>query len=513
MFSLETLFAHMPSVANCRVRLMPSLRISLWFALIQCVAVMCGPCGAQDTAAVPLLTGPAAELECTNGEVDVFQSGSQLFLDRAYLIKEVPEVMDGFKFIRSKIDRVSVICRRAGVVYVFTPKAEKSPDCREAELLDLGFQKVNLPEVLLFEGGWNRCFVYQKEMAVDEPLNLGKWGVLVVPEKEATSKSATPGTRPSAASQPPAVRQGPANVMPSPDKKVYVLLFGGQSNALGWGYQQYLEDTKDPLAKPQADVEMFYDIPGPGLLPEGTLLPLQSGNSNTNVKPLPNCYPALATAPISRFGPELSFARTVRDRLPDPNAKLAVIKFAMGGSSLWKPDNWLSDGTSNSAADGKLYRIFQDVAKRGIAALKAKYPDCTVEVLGMGWVQGESDALDGKGAEYQKHLTDFIADVRATFGANLPFVLAKISPQQIEGSPDAKKIEEWEVVRKAQDAVAATVPKVIATETSDPRIYPVAKGLSEGQFHYTTPGLLQIGKDLGNALVKAAGLEGGSNKP
>jgi len=290
-------------------------------------------------------------------------------------------------------------------------------------------------------------------------------------------------------------------------KKVYVLLFGGQSNALGWGYQQYLEDTKNPLAKPQEDVEMFYDIPGPGMLPEDTLLPLQSGNSNTNVKPLPNCYPALTVAPVSRFGPELSFARTVRDRLPDPDAKLAVIKFAMGGSSLWKQDCWLPDGTADSAADGKLYRIFQDVAKRGIAALKAKYSDRRVEVLGMGWVQGESDALDGKGAEYQKHLTDFIADVRATFGANLPFVLAKISPQQIEGSPDAKKIEEWEVVRKAQDAVAATVPKVIATETADAKVYPVSKGLSEGQFHYTTPALLQIGKDLGNALIDAAGLD------
>lgn len=481
----------------------------LTLLLVAWVHYAAGLCVAQD--ATPLLTGPGAKLECAGGEEeDVFQSGTQLFIDRSYPIKEVPGVMDGCKFIRSKIDRLSVICRKAGVVYVFTPIAGKSPDSREAELLDLGFQKVDLPDVLLFEGGWNRCFVYQKEMAVDESLHLGKWGVLVVPESGATSQPGVP-TRPSATPRPAPTKPAPApvGITPdkTPDKKVYVLLFGGQSNALGWGYQRYLEETRDPLAKPQTDVEMFYDIPGPGMLPEGTLLPLQSGNSNTNVKPLPNCYPALTVAPISRFGPELSFARTVRDRLPDPDARLAVIKFAMGGSSLWKQDCWLPDGTADSAADGKLYRIFQDVAKRGIAALKAKYPDRTVEVLGMGWVQGESDALDGKGAEYQKHLTDFIADVRATFGADLPFVLAKIAPQQIEGSLDARKIEEWEVVRKAQDAVAATVPRVIATETSDARVYPVAKGLSEGQFHYTTPGLLQIGKDLGNALVKAAGLD------
>lgn len=286
---------------------------------------------------------------------------------------------------------------------------------------------------------------------------------------------------------------------PAPAGKVYVLLFGGQSNALGWGYQQYLEDTGNPLRLPQPDIDMFYEIPGTGLLPEDTLLPLQSGNSNTNVKQ-PGEYPALTNAPISRFGPELSFARTVRDRIADPDAKVAVIKFAMGGTSLWDSNDWLPDGTANSAADSKLYRIFQDVAWKGIDALKKKYPDRTVEVLGMGWVQGESDALEGKGAEYQKHLTDFITDVRATFGTNLTFVLSKISPNQIEGTTDTNKITQWPLVRAAQDVVAATVPNVAATETTG-SVYAVSTGLSEGQYHYKTPGLLQIGRDLGNALI------------
>ncbi len=291
---------------------------------------------------------------------------------------------------------------------------------------------------------------------------------------------------------------------------VYVLLFGGQSNALGWGYQQYLEDTGDPLAKPQQDVEMFYDIAGTGFLPENTLLPLQSGNSNTNVKQ-PGHYPALTNAPISRFGPELSFARAVRDRIRTPDAKVVVIKFAMGGSSLWDQSDWLPDGTTNSVADGRLYRIFQDVAWRGIGAVRYKYPDRMIDVLGMGWVQGESDALEGKGAEYQKHLTDFIADVRATFGTNLTFVLSKIAPQQVEGDANKKMIEQWALVRAAQDAVAATVPKVAATETVG-KSYAVSKGLSEGQYHFTTPALLQIGRDLGNALIETSGLESARNK-
>lgn len=80
-----------------------------------------------------------------------------------------------------------------------------------------------------------------------------------------------------------------------PEKIVYVLLLGGQSNTLGWGYQQYLEDIGSPLAKPQDDVEMFYGIAGqlerPEGVPKGTLIPLQSGSSNNYLKPLPNCYP------------------------------------------------------------------------------------------------------------------------------------------------------------------------------------------------------------------------------
>ena len=89
-------------------------------------------------------------------------------------------------------------------------------------------------------------------------------------------------------------------------------------------------------------------------------------------------------------------------------------------------------------------RIFQEMARRGLAALQKKYPDHEVEVLGMGWVQGESDALDGKGAGIQRHLTAFIADVRATFGTNLVFALSKISPNQIEGNANAGKLRQWD---------------------------------------------------------------------
>jgi hypothetical protein len=291
-----------------------------------------------------------------------------------------------------------------------------------------------------------------------------------------------------------------SDIAPLLNKKVYLLLFGGQSNALGWGYHQYLLDNNDPLQVPQVDIDFLYRRPygNTGILPENTLISLQSGNSNTGVKQ-PGEYPLLTNAPISRFGPELTFARTVRDGISIPNSKVAIMKYAYGGSALYNPDHWLPDGTADCSADAPLYQRFQQTVWRTIAALKNKYPTYEVEILGMGWEQGGSDALDGHGSEYETNLTLFVQDIRATFGENLPFVLSKLSPNQ--GS-----VELRELVRAGQQAVADADPLVEATETLGTN-YLTSVGLSEGQGHYKTPGLMQIGRDLGNALLGICGLD------
>ena len=293
-----------------------------------------------------------------------------------------------------------------------------------------------------------------------------------------------------------------ADIVPQAGQKAYVLLFGGQSNALGWGYRQYLLDTGDPLASPQADIDLFHGLSLS--VPKDTLLPLQSGTGNTVVKPLPNHYPALTTAPISRFASELSFARTTRDLILDPNARLGIIKYAIGGTSLYDPADWRPDGTADRAADGTQYRRFQETAWKGIAAMKNKYPRYSVEILGMGWVQGESDAIEGHADEYEANLMRLVADVRATFGDGLPFVLSMLSTNQLEGAPQ-NEIDQWPIVMAAQQAVATADPKVAATETAGTN-YAVSVGLSEGRYHYTTPSLLRIGRDLAEALVTISGV-------
>ena len=290
-------------------------------------------------------------------------------------------------------------------------------------------------------------------------------------------------------------------ITPLPGKKVFLLLFAGQSNALGWGYHQYLADNKDPLQFPQDDVELFYksNRSTVGILPENTLVPLQSGSSNFNVKQ-PGEYPALTTEPISRFGPELSFAGTVRGQIKIPGSKVVVVKYAFGGSSVGNAEQWWPDGTACRSADGKFYRTFQETVWRCIAAIRHKYPYHELEIPGMGWVQGESDAIDGYQTEYEENLTRFIADVRATFGKDITFVLSKLSPNQLQGAPDPVP-ERWPVIIAAQEAVAAVDPNVAATDTIGPK-YAVSAGLSEGHYHFKTEGLLQIGTDLAHAMME-----------
>jgi hypothetical protein len=286
------------------------------------------------------------------------------------------------------------------------------------------------------------------------------------------------------------------------NKKVYVVLFGGQSNALGWGYRQYLLSENHPLATPQNDVEMYSGCGMPSVINQ--LLPLQSGAGKDVLTGTVRQYPGLTNAPISRFGPELSMARTVRDGIDIPDSKVVIIKYAKGGSTLY--NDWKGNGTADSSSDGLQYQTFQSTVNAGLLEIQAAYPYHEVEVLGMGWVQGESDALNAVtegnpsfANNYETNLTTFIADVRATFGSNMVFVLSRLSTNQSDNIY-------WPTIRAAQAAVAAADPRVVATE-ADGAAYPTAIGFAEGQIHFLSSSLLQIGEDLGNALISTVALD------
>ncbi|MBM3858617.1 MAG: exo-alpha-sialidase [Verrucomicrobia bacterium] len=128
----------------------------------------------------PLITGTAAVLKPTEGEVRPLVLNQPIFSNRKYLFQSLPESFAGRSFVFSPIETTKAICRKAGIVYVFTPRpARNTRGSLEAALLKQGFTRAAVPEFSLFPGNANLCSVYQKRIEVGDPIVLGMWGVLV----------------------------------------------------------------------------------------------------------------------------------------------------------------------------------------------------------------------------------------------------------------------------------------------------------------------------------------------
>lgn len=213
---------------------------------------------------------------------------------------------------------------------------------------------------------------------------------------------------------------------------VLVYLQGGQSNADGRASTSGLPTSPVNLQQPQADVAYFFHTQGSAHALDSMLTTLRPGMSET-----------------SRFGPEITFGRDMADYFSGtPSVSVAVIKYGNGGTNLHT--QWKAGGVRRTptTGDGSEYVTFQNTVTAGLAAISAANPGDTVTIAGMTWMQGESDNNSAANASaYETNLTNFIADVRATYGANLPFVIGEIAVNG--GNTNTATI------RAAQAAVAA----------------------------------------------------------
>jgi len=112
-------------------------------------------------------------------------------------------------------------------------------------------------------------------------------------------------------------------------------------------------------------------------------------------------------------------------------------------------------------------------------------------------MQGESDrGGDGsKAAAYQANLTDLITDVRATYGADIPFVIGQLSDGQArtDGLPDYLMI-----VQDAQAAVAAASPLNFLVETNCFSLY------DQDPSHFDADGQFALGQAFASKLQVTA---------
>jgi len=180
------------------------------------------------------------------------------------------------------------------------------------------------------------------------------------------------------------------------------------------------------------------------------------------------------------IGPEFGFAKAMSKLYPAD--EIYLIKVARGGTSI---DWWLPDATGKENG----YSMLLANLKNALEKIEGDY-----EIVGMLWMQGESDSKKQADAEaYQKKLEQFIAFMRKETGKpELPFVIGRLSTRILESKkfnmPFAK------IIQSAQEAVAKNDKHSSVINTDD---------LSQRSdlVHFDQEGQMGLGKRFGEAMI------------
>lgn len=128
----------------------------------------------------PFLAGPSPDLEPNDAERGIFKGGVKIFSNREYTLEQYPKELEGKKFICGKLEQIEAVAKSEGMVYVLTPTVKRNKDSVVEQLLKNGFEKVALPETIVFGNSPNNATtLFQKKVKVGETIKFGKWGLLV----------------------------------------------------------------------------------------------------------------------------------------------------------------------------------------------------------------------------------------------------------------------------------------------------------------------------------------------
>ena len=270
--------------------------------------------------------------------------------------------------------------------------------------------------------------------------------------------------------------------------KLYYL--GGQSNMEGYGFNAELPED---LTSAVANVMIFNgrlaldDDPGGGA---GLWVPLQPGFGTGFATD------GEANTLSDRFGPELFFGRTLVEL--DPDAKVAIIKYALGGSGLalgvgygsWHPD--YQDGAGLNQYDHALQAIRTALSQPDIDG--DGKPDRLIP-SGIVWMQGEADAHHSQAAadEYLVNIKRLMGLLRAELRVDeLPLAIGKITDSGM--ADDGKVMDFIETVQDAQQSfVDEDTCAAYVTVTDD-----IAH--SDDAWHYDTDGFVRLGAAFAEAI-------------
>jgi hypothetical protein len=277
--------------------------------------------------------------------------------------------------------------------------------------------------------------------------------------------------------------------------KTYALFFlGGQSNMVGFGKASALPP---PLNQPIPRVMIFDGNPAGDCEARGgvgiwaALRPghgIGFGSDGTT-----NAY-------SDRFGLEMSFAATLRARVPELN--VALLKYARNGSSIdaaaagqfgcWTPGFDSCNGVNQYdhflAAVNTALSV-DDID--GDAERDTLVPTCIV------WMQGESDgtASDTIARRYADNLTQLMRVIRAAFRADaLPVVIGRISDSR-RGDNDEEKVWKFgDIIREQQAAFVRKDRNAALVVSTDAYAY-------SDKWHYDSAGYLDLGRECADAYL------------
>ncbi|MEM6797900.1 MAG: sialate O-acetylesterase [Planctomycetota bacterium] len=252
-----------------------------------------------------------------------------------------------------------------------------------------------------------------------------------------------------------------------------VVLLAGQSNSVGRATPLVGLGGAVPGATLfDSRVQYYYDV-------DNTVgaFPADSGQT---FGPLTKWFNTDANR--SELGHEFGLARSL---VAGRDTDVAVIKFAVGGSSIsrWQPGQPDHEGLLEAVNDG-----IQELIDGG----------CHVNVLGLAWHQGESDANAANAGLYAGRLNTLISSVRSNLHTSFPTLgfdelkVALVEPAQSRPAND-ETLGRLNTVDSALQAFAASDPHAEFIETSD------LAGFVD-TVHFNSISQQTIGQRIANAL-------------
>jgi hypothetical protein len=201
------------------------------------------------------------------------------------------------------------------------------------------------------------------------------------------------------------------------------------------------------------------------------------------------------------FGPELSFGKRMSELMP--NEKIAIIKYAKGGSSIalhsspwgtWDPDFESANGVNQ-------FDHFLATMRRSLAVddIDGDGVKDTLIPKGIAWMQGESDA--NKTVEtarnYESNLKRLMDLIRTSMLVDdLPVAIGRISDSGMD--EDGKLMDHVEIVQQAQtDFVQKDGHAALIQTTKD------CDFLDDG-WHYTSDCYIRMGIEMAEELYRLA---------